>query len=203
MPSPSDNTETSAPTPMMMPRVESVVRRGFMRSIRSATPTDISAMRRSVNSGFAMLLSSEGFVAQRSDRREDQLAELDFRALSLERDLTVVRGSVGAGVHEIAVHPHLDRAANRLDHHTVPLTQRILGVIGEIDDPACLSLGDTPGGGWSAAALHVRHANVFDDAPEIAGIAVLHLHLDRLREHSVERSRRGRVHQHARIARIG
>ena len=51
-----------------------------------------------------------------------------------------------------------------------------------------------------AARLHVRHLDVLLDAPEVAGVAALHLDLDRLREHLVERPRLRGVDQHAAVA---
>ena len=50
------------------------------------------------------------------------------------------------------------------------------------------------------ARLHVGHRDVFLDAPEVAGVPALHLHLDRLREHLVERAWRRSVDQDAAVA---
>src|SRR3954463_1752795 len=46
--------------------------------------------------------------------RQRDLPELDLRSLGLQRDLPVIRGGVGAMVHEVAVDPHLDRPADGL-----------------------------------------------------------------------------------------
>src|SRR5688500_7542841 len=45
MPSPSDRTETSAATPMMIPSVERSVRSGFARSVSKPTRSDEAAIR--------------------------------------------------------------------------------------------------------------------------------------------------------------
>ena len=52
----------------------------------------------------------------------------------------------------------------------------------------------------TAALHHVGHGDVLDDAPEVARVSVVHLHLDRLRKHLVESPWLGRVHQYTAIA---
>ena len=139
-------------------------------------------------------------VRQRRYRRQRQPSELDLRTLRLQGDPAGIRCRVEAVVHQIAVHPHPDRAADRLDHHGVPLAERLLRAIGQVDDPTSLPLGDPPVRRRPPAALHVRNFDVLHDTPEIAGVSVFHLHLDRLRKHRVERARSGRMHQHTGVA---
>ena len=129
-------------------------------------------------------------------------AEFHFRALGLERDPAAVRGAVEAVVHQVAVDPHLDGAVARFDHHRVPLAGRLLGSVGEVQDAPRVAFAAAPLLPFlaRAALLHVGHLDVLLDAPEVAGVPVHHLHFDRLREHLVERARRGGVHEHAAIA---
>src|SRR5687767_13655663 len=51
MPSPSDRTETSAATPMMIPSVERSVRSGFARSVSKPTRSDEAAIRSNMSLG--------------------------------------------------------------------------------------------------------------------------------------------------------
>src|SRR6266542_155982 len=134
-----------------------------------------------------------------ADRGERDVPELDLGPFRLQRDPAVVGGRVRAIIHQIAVDPDSDRATDSLDHYGVPLADRLLGVVGQIEDAPRLALRGPPLRRWAAPALHVGNVDVFQDAPEIAGILVLHLHLDGAREHAVERARRGRVHQNTRI----
>ena len=50
--------------------------------------------------------------------------------------------------------------------------------------------------------LHVGHLDVLLDAPEVAGVAAVHLHFDRLRKHLVERAQARRVDEDAAVARL-
>src|SRR4029079_17251379 len=58
MPSPTDKTETRAPTPMTIPSVERMVRNGFARSVSNPTDIDIARI------GFIM-----GVTTLRSPRQ--------------------------------------------------------------------------------------------------------------------------------------
>ena len=138
------------------------------------------------------------FIAERS---QQELSKLDLRTFRLYRDLPAIRGGVETVVHQIAIDPDFDRTAYGFYHHVVPLTERLLGIVSQVLDASFLALSDPPICAWPSTALHVGNLDVFDDAPEIAGVAAFHLNLDGFGKHPVERARRGRVHENTRVAR--
>ena len=133
---------------------------------------------------------------------DHHLAELDLGPLGLQGDLAAAGGGLVTFVHQVAVDPDLDGGAARFDDHRVPLAQRLLRAVGQVEDAAGVGLGAAPllAVLARAALLHVGHGDVLLDDPEVAGVPALHLHLDGLREHLVQRARRGGVHQHPAVA---
>src|SRR5205085_10536934 len=130
-----------------------------------------------------------------------ELPELDLRSFRLQSDLAVISGRIRAIIDQVAIHPDSDRFANGLDHHGVPLADRLLGVVGQIEDASCLTFSGAPLRRWSAATLHIGNADVLEDAPEIAGVPAFHLHLYGARKHSVEGARARRVHEDTGVSR--
>ena len=126
-------------------------------------------------------------------RRQLQLAKFAHRSFGLDRDLALVDGAVATGVDEVAVDPDRDAVSEALDHHLVPLAERVFGVVGEVLDAAGVAFFDAPSLGRSTASFHVGDGDVFTDAPEVAGVAVVELHLQRAGEHVVEHARLGGV----------
>ena len=84
----------------------------------------------------------------------------------------------------------------------IPLAKRLLGVVSEIENPARISLAAAVFLTFLSRPprLHVGHFDVLLDAPEVASVQVVHLHLDRLREHTIERAQPRRVDEDATIA---
>ena len=119
------------------------------------------------------------------DRGEVELAELHLGAFRLDRDLALLGGALGAMVYEVAVDPYLDLVVEALDHQAVPFAGLLLGVVGQVLDAAGFALGDAPVLLGTAALHHVGHGDVLHDAPEVARVSVVHLHLDRLWKHLV------------------
>ena len=52
------------------------------------------------------------------------------------------------------------------------------------------------------ALLHIWHFDVFGDAPKIASMPAIHLHLDGSRKHFIKCARGGSVHEDATISRL-
>ena len=131
---------------------------------------------------------------------ELHFAELDFAAFGLDGDFAGLRGAVGALVDLHVVHPNGNAVADALDHHLVPLAERLLCAIGEVLDSANLVAVDAPVFLWSAAGLHVWNNDVFADAPEVARVATLHLHFHTLREHAVKSAELAGMDEDAAVA---
>src|SRR5690606_31851588 len=110
----------------------------FTRNSRGAPPRASPPRRWVPRCAIAApMLSGCGF-AQLVDGREADRTKLHLRSLGLQRDASTIHGRVEAMVYEVAVHPHLDRPIDGLDHHPVPFTHRILGIVGEVRGTALL-----------------------------------------------------------------
>src|SRR2546423_9701410 len=139
--------------------------------------------------------------SQGADRRQQELPKLDLRSFRLQCNSSVIGRGIRAVVYEIAIDPDSDRAADDLDHHRVPFPNGLLGAVGEIENAARFSFRSSPLRGRPSPALHVGNANVFENAPEIAGISVLHLDLDRAWEHPIKRAWRRGMYENASVSR--
>ena len=133
---------------------------------------------------------------------EVELAELHFRTFRLDGDLALPRGAFGAVVHEVAVDPYLDLVVEALDYHAVPIAGFLLRTIGQVEDAAGLALGDSPVLLGTSARRDRKSVDVLHDAPEVPRVLVVHLYLDRLREHLVKGAWLGGVHQNPTVARL-
>ena len=89
-----------------------------------------------------------------------------------------------------------------LDGHGVPLVRRLFGIVRQIENPPPFACGGSPVLLGPVPLDHVGHRDVLEDAPEVAGVAVVHLHLDRLGKHLRKGPRRRGVHQDAAVARL-
>jgi hypothetical protein len=82
------------------------------------------------------------------------------------------------------------------------LPERLFGAVRQIENATRIALGAAPFLTlltWTAR-LHVLDLDVLLDAPEIAGVPAVHLHLDGLGEHLVEGTRPGGVNENPAVA---
>ena len=82
---------------------------------------------------------------------------------------------MGAVVDQLAIDPDFDFIRERLNYQRVPLADRFFRAFGQIENPASLAFGDSPGFLRSTSLDHIWHGDVFHDAPEIPRVLVIHL----------------------------
>src|SRR5688572_10130946 len=116
------------------------------------------------NEGRSRVPAMSSGRALLSDRSQPQLSELDLGSFRLQRDAPTVCRCAPAVIYKVSVDPDLDRAAGGLDHHGVPLPDRLFGAIGKVADSSCLALSDSPFCPRSAPPLHIGNADVLHDA---------------------------------------
>src|SRR5690606_40174774 len=73
-----------------------------------------------------------------------------------------------------------DVCSSDLNHHVIPLTERLFGTIRKVDNSPALAFGDAPVFLRPSSRFHVGYRYVFHDAPEIARVFMHHLYFDRL-----------------------
>ena len=81
-------------------------------------------------------------------------------------------------IYQIFVDPDFNFVAQTLNHHCVPLPQRFFGFLCQVLNAASFAFRDAPFLFWSTSFNHVGDGDVFDDAPEITGMLVIHLDFD-------------------------
>jgi len=105
-------------------------------------------------------------------------------------------------IDQVAVDPDFDAVTETFDDHGIPLSQRLFGILGQVDDSSRLPLRDPPVLLRATSLLHIGHDDVLHNAPEVARVPVEHLNFNRFREHAVQRTRCGSVNQDTAIARL-
>lgn len=135
-------------------------------------------------------------VAEGGDRRELDAFEFDFGPFGLKGDLTAIGFAIKAVVYEVAVDPHFNFTGEAFDHHGIPFTGWVFGIVGEVEDAALLFGVRAALRGRAAACGHVGGRDIECDAPKVAGVFGLKLCFDRLGKHAGKGSRRGGVNEH-------
>src|SRR5947209_20615085 len=72
--------------------------------------------------------------AQAADRGQGKLPKFDLGPFRLQRNLAAISGGVRAVIHQVAVDPDSDGTPDSLDYHGVPLTDGLLGTVGQVED---------------------------------------------------------------------
>ncbi len=88
-------------------------------------------------------------------------------------------------IDQVVVEPDLNLVVQRLNDQNIPFTERIFGIIRQIEYSASFSFGYAPFFLGSASFDHVWNGNVLDDHPEVSRILVHHLNFDGLWKHLV------------------
>lgn len=126
------------------------------------------------------------FLELRQNRCQLEFSKFDLGALCLQGNLPVVRCAMGTPVDHFPIDPDLDVVSQTLDGHRIPLARRLLGVVGQVENSSALAFGDAPIFLWSTSIDHVGYGDVFADAPKVARMRMIHLHLNGFGKHFIQ-----------------
>jgi hypothetical protein len=104
-------------------------------------------------------------------------------------------------VDEVAIDPYFNTVTLTFDQHVVPFAYGFFRSIGEVQNSATFAFGNTPVVFGPSPFFHVWNRDVFHNAPEIAGVLMKHLHLNRLWKHFIEGAWRRCMHENSAVTR--